>query len=191
MNSFIDFIQRDDPLHAEEQQAILALSKPVSFKKGDFIYKAQGVANDLFILLDGLARGYYLFDDKEVNTRLFSAPAFVVAFSSFINQQPSDEYIECVTDCSGFMFNYTDAVNSNINSTRMEFFSRRMAEKHYLMMERRLLMVQHKTGAERYADFLEHMEADIIEKMPSYHIASYLGITPESFSRLKNKSDLL
>ena len=69
--------------------------------------------------------------------------------------------------------------------TRNEALRRILAEGHYLSMERRLRMLQGKSAPERYAYFLEHMEPEIVRGMPGYHVASYLGVTPESLSRVR------
>ena len=66
-----------------------------------------------------------------------------------------------------------------------EAMQRELAERHFLALQRRLRMLQSRSAAQRYAFFLAHMEPEIIAGTPAYQVASYLGITPESLSRVK------
>jgi hypothetical protein len=61
------------------------------------------------------------------------------------------------------------------------------ALEHYLSLERRLKMIQHKRAKDRYDYFCQMMPKEIVSAMPNFHVASYLGLTPEALSRIKNK----
>lgn len=183
----VDFFLRDFDFTDEELNEFFEITQFVSYKKGSYLYDGRRVCNESFFMTSGLARSYFLFDDKEVNTRLFSAPAVVCALSSYILKQPVDENIQAVTDCEGFLLKHDDFMNGSMNEARKQSVLRVGTEQHYLMMERRLLTIQYQSSAERYAFFMKTMDQEVIDKMPSYHIASYLGITPESLSRVKKK----
>ena len=78
--------------------------------------------------------------------------------------------------------------DAGLEPLALERCRRLMAEQHYLSMERRLRMLQHKSAAERWQAFRAAMPERIVHETPGYHVASYLGITPESLSRVRRHS---
>lgn len=185
--AIVTFLNQVVEFEAEEIEEFFEITQPVHFAKGEMIFQSNDLRGDCFFLLSGLARSYYLFDHKEVNTRLFAAPAFVLQLSSYVNQSPSGEHVQTVTACDGLLLKRQDFLAGKIRESRKQMILRRTAELHYVMMEQRLLMIQYKSAVERYAYFREVMDPAVIEQMPSFHIASYLGITPESYSRIKRQ----
>jgi len=119
-----------------------------------------------------------------VNLRFLCAPTVVVALSSFIRGTPAEETVEAVTEVEGFRSRLADFEDEH-PGVLAERMRRVLAEQHYLSMERRLRMLQWKSAAERYEYFVQHMEPDIVQGMPGYHVASYLGVAPESLSRVR------
>jgi CRP-like cAMP-binding protein len=160
---------------------------PASYKKNDLIYKSGEVSRSMFFITSGVTRAFYLHEDKEVNLRLVASDNVALPYSSFITQQPSIEYVQCLTDVEGYLISVKDMALLQKPNPAVDYFLRTLAENHYLAMERRLFTLQFKTGAERYAYFLENMPEEIMSNTPAHQIASYLGLTPESFSRIKRQ----
>lgn len=169
-----------------------ALSKqfsfePCSFNSDEIIYRAGHIASELFYIVSGVTRAYYLYEGKEINLRLVASGHVAIQYSSFITQTPSAEYIECVTPCSGYKVKLDQQVCKDQNNMLVQSYLRLLAENHYLAMERRLFTLQHKQGKDRYRYFIDQMPSEIVNNTPNLHIASYLSLTPESFSRIKRE----
>ncbi|MCA9643580.1 MAG: Crp/Fnr family transcriptional regulator [Polyangiaceae bacterium] len=173
-------------LSPEELSSLAAFISPISYQAGATLFPHGEICRDLIILQSGLVRVYYLHDAREVNLRLLCAPAVATALSSLITEEPAEEWVEAVSEVSGFRLRLCDFEAAHAGGL-VERLRRALAEQHYLSMERRLRTLQWKSAEERYAYFVRHMESDIVQRMPGYHVASYLGVTPESLSRVRNK----
>lgn len=168
-----------------EELALLApYRQPVRFAAGEIIFREGSVCREVVVLSAGLVRAYYHHEAREVNLRFLCAPTVVVALASFIRQTPAEETVEAVTEVEGFRSRLAD-FQADHPGMLAEHMRRVLAEQHYLSMERRLRMLQWKSAAERYEYFVRHMEPDIVQRMPGYHVASYLGVAPESLSRVR------
>lgn len=160
--------------------------RPGAWEPGEPLFREGEICRDVVLLGSGLVRAYYIHEAREVNLRFLCAPAVAVAMSSFITGQAANETVQAVTAVTGFRARLSDFCAEHPGELA-ERTVRVLVERHYLSMERRLRMLQWKSAQERYAYFLEHVEPEIVEGMPGYHIASYLGVTPESLSRVRSK----
>lgn len=167
-----------------EAELIAPYIREVSYDAGAKIFPAGAECRDLVLLSSGLVRAFYLHATREVNLRLLCAPAVAVALSSLISGGASSETLEAVSVVSGRRMRIADFERDHPGELAQRM-RRVLAEQHYLSMERRLHMLQWKSARERYAYFVEHMEVDIVRNMPGYHVASYLGVAPESLSRVR------
>jgi CRP-like cAMP-binding protein len=177
----------DFPLNSSEQQELTPYITPKSFKKNDTIFPQGKTCNELFIMHKGLVRCFYILEDKDVNLRLLCDQSAVLAYSSFIKQTPSIESIQCLQNCEGFMLSLGHIKTLRRQLPIITEYERIMAEQHYLAMERRLHTIQYKSAEQHYHHFIKEMPKKIVTETPAHHIAAYLGITPESFSRVKRK----
>jgi CRP-like cAMP-binding protein len=156
-----------------------------SYAKGDVIFRAGDSSDGLLYLTQGIVKSYYLNDGKEVILRLMAKNSAAFNYSAFITGQPSQEAIECVQACEGIWISLKNLDDQRKKHPWIDVMLRYMAEQHYLSMERRLVMLHHKSLEQRYLYFREVMDQEIVENTPMHCIASYLGATPESFSRMK------
>ena len=157
--------------------------RPVRFDAASPIYEVGRACTDMVLMSTGLVRAYYVHADREINLRLLCAPSVAVSMRSLITREPADECVEAITEVHGFRADLRGLEGEA--SDLAAFVGRVMAEQHYLSLDRRLRMLQHKSVAERHAYFREHMEPDIVALTPGYHVASYLGVAPETLSRVR------
>ena len=102
---------------------------------------------------------------------------------SLITGEPSDEWVSAIVPVLGYRGDLC-VLEERLPSLTMRI-RRILAEQHYLSLERRLRMLQYKSVSERYAYFRMHMEPEIVRNTPGYHVASYLGLSPETLSRVR------
>lgn len=143
------------------------------------------ISNRLFFIIEGLARVYYLKDGKEITTYLSCDDGFIASYSSFINQTSSFENIECIEDCEVLSITHEKMQYLYSEIPNWERVGRILAEQNYLCMADRVLKLQMIPAKEKYLTFLESAPAKIIQRTPLIYIASFLGITPESLSRIR------
>ncbi|MDO5767915.1 MAG: Crp/Fnr family transcriptional regulator [Psychrobacter sp.] len=186
----------------------LPLLTPVHFAKGDNIYYKGQAASQLFILQSGLVRVFDYEQDNEVNLRFLCDGSVVMPFydvaiywqqintaiqpaisnrpSCFTHPLPAciaRDTAQCLTACTGFMLSLAaiEELGDWAMSLKLE-----LALRHYKSMENRLRMLQLKSAKQRYQSFVATMPDQIVHHIPSLQIASYLGITPETLSRIRH-----
>ena len=165
-----------------------------TFKKGEVILYMGDVCNKLYFITTGLARGYLITNDgKDYTWSIFfndknshMSNLFVVDYESFINGSESKLTIEALEDCQllGLSKEAINELNSRFKSS--ERFSRLMSQEAYSYLHNRFIDMQLKSAKERFEDFMKKTPF-LLEKVPQYHIASFLGITPQHLSRLKKE----
>lgn len=154
--------------------------------KGQCFIEEGQVSNEIGFINHGLFRIYYLLDGKEVNTNFFFENEFVVEYQSCLLQRPSKYYIQALEDCEVITFTI-DALHAAYNATpNWERFGRIIAEKLFIDATERGEEFLFLTGEQRYKNLLKK-RPKVFERVPLYHIASYLGIERESLSRLRRK----
>lgn len=170
-----------------------------TWDKGSYLCHERQPFDQMVLIERGLIRSFYIDDDTEVNLRFLCDGSLAVPFAALAQAwiAPTStllatESLQCVTRVDGYIL----PVHSLLDQVAFPEFERlrtEMAARHYVSMEQRLRMIQHQRAIDRYRKFLAWMPAPIVQEMPNFHIASYLGITPEVLSRikqqLKSKSD--
>lgn len=184
MTDVASLVSHHLPMSEAELALLAPYRRPVRYAAGETIFAAGSVCRDVVVLSAGLVRTYYLHEAREVNLRFLTAPSVALALASLIREAPSDETVEAVTEVEGYRSRLLD-FHADHPGALAERMRRVLAEQHYLSMERRLRMLQWKSAAERYEYFVQHMEPAIVQGMPGYHVASYLGVAPESLSRVR------
>jgi len=155
-------------------------------KKNELFLQKNKICNEMGFVCKGLFRQYFIHNDKEINVSFFNEDQFVVDYDSFINKKQSKYYIESIEDCEIITFNYNSLINGYDKSKNWERFGRLTSEMCYKNVIERLEDFQFLNGEERYNKLLKD-NPNLIERVPLYHISSYLGIERESLSRLRKK----
>jgi len=185
MNKLIDILRLYVAIPDELVNQISLVAKHKHYEKNEYIFTPDAVCNDILIMTKGLVRCFYVYDDKEINLRLLCEKSAVIAYSSYIQQVKSEEFVQAIEPCEGYLFSRRNIENLSESISAINQLILQAAQLHYISMERRLLTIQYKTAKERFSYFKNEVEPSIVERTPAIHIASYLGMTPESLSRAK------
>lgn len=154
--------------------------------KNEFLIEEGRVCRHLYFLEQGCIRGYYNLDGKEITHWFGFENDFVTSFHSFITQQPAVENIQLIEGSVLWSIS-KDALNKLVDQYReAERLLRIAYEKYYIRLEGRFVNSQFRTAAERYEKLLEENPA-IIERVSLGFIASYLGISQETLSRVRGR----
>ena len=157
------------------------------FKAKRLLVREGKIATNLYFIESGILRTYFLQDGKEINTHFACDNQFFSAFSSFISQTPSFEYLEAIEDSFVYSLSFNALKELYQESSTFEKLGRILAEKNYLCILDRTLLMQTKTAEEKYLDFIKKYNQKIVRNVPQFQIASFLGIAPESLSRIRKK----
>ena len=170
----------------EELFLFMQKLKPVSLKKYAFYLKKGQVCKGMVLVYKGGLR-YFSGDEKGDYTIGFAFEGeWIGDYESFLLQLPSPDFIEAIEDCELFTLSYADMQALYQQSQRFERFGRLIAEKLFIdtAKTKRNLMIQ--SAEKRYVELL-NTQPHIFERLPQHLIASYLGIQPQSLSRIRAK----
>ncbi len=156
--------------------------------KGDFFNRQNIVCKDLGIVVSGLFRIFYYGEDSsdEKNVFFFSENQFIVSFRRFIFQYPCAYHIEALEDAEILYLNHTDLQHLYESHKSWEKFGRILAEYFFNQSQGRTEELLFLTHEQRYLNLLKQ-HPNIAQRVPSFHIASFLGIKNQSLSRIKKR----
>ena len=157
------------------------------FKKGQFLCKNGQIENYLSIICTGTCRGFYTNKEGEEISVAFVFPNdFISAYYSFLSQRPSLMAIQAVTPVTVVSISYTHLNLLCDKYKSAERIGRLNAERLYRRKEEREIALLTMSATERYQD-LVHRSPQLLQQVSLKHIASYLGIKPESLSRIRKQ----
>lgn len=181
-------LNRISPVEETEIAFLLQNSRELSLKKGEFLLKEGQAAKSIHFVIAGVFRVYQNVDGKEVTSYFSYADRnpFAASFPSFLTQSPSDEYVEAIEAASVVSINYDQLNKLYTSSKSFERLGRILAEKNYLLAIERINSLQYQSAGDRYNIFME-IYPGLLNRIPHHYIASYLGVTPESLSRIRKE----
>jgi CRP-like cAMP-binding protein len=156
-------------------------------EKGSFLLKENKISDAIYFLESGCVRSY-LFDKNgdDVTINIFMAPCFVSDFLSFFRQQHSQENIETLSHCDLWQMNYEQVQANFHNIPEFREFGRMMLVTNYAKLQERMIGMVKDTAETRYLKLLKQ-QPDIFQHVPLKVIASFLGITDTSLSRIRKE----
>ncbi len=152
-------------------------------KKG-FILKKGHICFNIYFIGKGLVRCFYMKKDNEVCSWFMKEGDVIVSVESFFDQSLSHEYIQALEDCDMYYISHKDLQFAYDNFIEFNVTGRVLTEKYYKLSEGRASLLRKHTVEEKYQYMMDH-ESQIIQRVPSKYIASYLGTTEEHLSRIR------
>jgi CRP-like cAMP-binding protein len=179
-------IQSIIDLTPKEVDCIKLLWKEKSIKKGDFFLAEEQVCKQVAFIVKGLMR-YYINHDGEDKTYAFAQENnFVCNYESFVPQIPSTKIIQVLEDCEILQISYADLQTFYKSITEGERFGRLVIEQVFIQTLKDLSSFYTDTPEYRYEKFIKQ-HADLQQRISQYHIASYVGVKPQSLSRIRKR----
>lgn len=173
------------PLSIECQQELIATSKISTFKRGEIVIREGQFSKKSYLILEGCARAYYLKDGKDISDWFAFENQFMVSIVSFFSNKPSPHYVEFLEDAIVLEFSIDTINRLSDKHHDFERFISKVVTETMLGLCERLYTIQFNKANERYKHLL-NIYPDITNRVPLTHIASYLGITLETLSRIRN-----
>jgi CRP-like cAMP-binding protein len=170
-------------LNHNSDLSLLEFAELKSYPKGFNLLTEGTVSKYIYQIQTGICRLFYYDNDKEV-TSWFAFDGEIITSTSFISRRPSIETLQCLEDCTVLQISYEVLQDIFLKHPPLERFARLNQEQIIIQLEERLRGLQFKTAKERYDHLLLRFPS-IMLRVPHYYVASYLGITPETLSRIR------
>ncbi|WP_347374039.1 Crp/Fnr family transcriptional regulator [Aequorivita sp. Q41] len=187
MNELSKIIKELIGLTESEWKVFYKQLKRQEYKAKTLLIEEGKTAETLYFIESGLFRTFRNLDEKDITTYFACDNQFITVFNSFINQTPSSEILEVIEDSIVYEIHSHNLIQLYKESSKFEKFGRILAEKNHLCALERTLTMQTKSAKKKYLDFLKNYNKKIVNRVPQYQIASFLGIAPESLSRVRKE----
>lgn len=186
MERLLQYINSIYPLSTEIIEALGRNLKTKNYSKKEFVLKEGQTCKNIYFIEKGLLRCFYIKGAKEVSTWFMKEGDMVISVESFFKQQPSYESIQVLEDCVLYSMQYEDLQEMYHQFPAFNFPARKITEDYYVLSEQRLNSLRMQRASERYKFLLEN-HAELLKRVPSKYLSSYLSITEETLSRMKSK----
>lgn len=186
MESLFEHIRQYCRLSNDSLNDLGASLQKVELSKGSLLITAGKICSHVYFLEKGCLRGFYNLDGKEITYWFAFESNFVTSFFSFITRKPCVENIQLIEDCTLWAVSYDDLQRLYDQHPGIERLGRIMHERYYVMLEERFVSNHFKEARERYENLMTNAP-HILQRVPLGYIASYLGITQETLSRIRSK----
>ncbi len=185
-NKFVQHFSKISPLSAEEATAIEASMRVETFKKGTMLLREGQVQVNSYFILEGCIREYILIDGEEKTTNFFTEEQWVISLSNFSTPSPATHNLVCVEDTTVSIGNEREAQEMFKRFPRFETISRAVVEAAFAEQKQALTAYLTDSPEQRYLKLL-NTRPDLFQRIPQYQLASYLGVKPESLSRIRKR----
>lgn len=158
-------------------------------KKKECLVTPMHTCKEVGYILSGSFRFYFIRDGVEISNYFCFADELISAYGSFLKQHPGPGYIQAMQDATLLCFSYKslqELLQDERTAFKMERFGRKVAEYLICCFEERLTAFITQSPEQRYTDLLER-NAELLQRIPQHYVANYLGITPESLSRIRKR----
>jgi len=158
-------------------------------KKKECWVTSTHTCKEVGYILSGSFRFFFVRDGVEISNYFCFANELISAYGSFLKQQPGPGSIQAMEDATLICFSYNslqELLNDERTAFKMERFGRKVAEYLICCFEERLTAFITQSPEQRYMDLLER-NAELLQRIPQHYVANYLGITPESLSRIRKR----
>jgi CRP-like cAMP-binding protein len=181
-----EFISQYSLLSKEEVQLIVDHSNIQTFPKNTFLLKEGQVANTCYLVLKGCVREYIIKDGEEKSTAFYTEGQPVNSFTSASNKVQAKYNLVCMEDCILTVGNQSLEDEMCRLIPRLSSIIRQEVEKHTGLLQDALSKFMISSPEERYLDLLQN-RADLLQRVPQHYIAGYIGVKPESLSRIRKR----
>lgn len=184
--ALIEHVNKRVALNEEEIQEFISCFKVTKIKKRQFIIQPDFVAKYRNYVVDGAFRAYVVADEGEEHTIQFAVEDWWISdYSSFIYQQPASMFVIALEDSIVLQIDYEAEQKLKAQNHKFETFFRIMAERSFAGIQKRLISNLTKTAEERFTEFEQNYPL-IANRVPQYALASFLGMTTQYMSKLRN-----
>jgi CRP-like cAMP-binding protein len=186
LQNISNFLKLLSAFSDEEINDFIMIGKKVELSKGEFYISNGQICKSFAFIHSGTFSFIISKDDEEYVKDFSGSNKFITSYSSFITQTPSQTFIRAEEKATITQWSYDTYQELIHSSEHWKEFALKIANYLYLRKEKREISLLTETAEQRYLNMLKEFP-DIIQNVPQYLIASYLGIKPQSLSRIRNQ----
>lgn len=184
--ALLDLLRHIAVLDEEEEALIKTSFKPRTLVKGDFFLKTGEISQQIGFIQSGLVR-YFVYKNEEESTFIFTKEnEFIADYQSFNQNTPTIQNIQAIENCELLVIEHSDVQHIFNNTKNGNLLGRIIIEHRFEVMVNQLLSIYLQNQEERYKHFVITY-AELTQRIPQYLIASYVGVKPESLSRIRKR----
>lgn len=170
----------------EEMRIFLSRFEEKNIPKKTTILSYGKVAQEVYFVIRGCMRLYYDKDGVDISAFFFTENMFAGAYDSFTTKTKSRHSIETIEDCHCLSINYNNLQSLYIELPKMNELIRKVLEKRFFELHQLFTSQILDSPEERYLDLLKE-RPDLLQRVPQHQIATFLGVTPVSLSRIRSR----
>jgi CRP/FNR family transcriptional regulator, anaerobic regulatory protein len=174
------------PLNDSEEKAFLEILEVATFKKKEFLLQEGKLCNTITFINSGCLRVFYNIDGIENTIQFFFAGGWYTDYASFLTGQPAIENLQALEDCEVILIKKIDLYKLYDKMPVFDRVGRVFAENAFLSISQLNQMKTNEEPEERYRNLLQQ-RPELVQQIPQHYIASYLGIKPETLSRIRKR----
>ena len=173
-------------LNPQQQKELCKVVQAVELPEDEFLLEKGQVSNHIYFVVEGVVRSFCEADGKEVTRWFCFEGHFAASYFSFVYRQPSEDSMILIADSKLLSISYGDLQNLSHKDPVWVDLNRRLLEYYYTDLLKRVMSFQTQSTAERYNRLLQE-QPGIEDNVPLGYLASYLGMTQETLSRLRTR----
>jgi CRP/FNR family transcriptional regulator, anaerobic regulatory protein len=173
-------------LNKTEEDAFLAILEVKQFKKKEFLLQEGQICNKISFINSGCMRVFYNVDGIENTIQFFFGDSWYTDYTSFLTGQPTVENMQALEPCEVVQFSKNNIYKLYDSYPVFDRVGRVMAENAFRSISQLNKMLTNEEPEERYLNLLKQ-RPELVEKIPQHYIASYLGLQPQSLSRIRKR----
>lgn len=186
MNNLLQFVANRTVLSQVLESEIIAKFKTIQVKKGEIILSEDRTARYLYFIESGMIHNFYYHDGRKISSWFYAENQFITAWSSFLSQTPSFEYIECLEDCVLQRISFHSYQELIASFPAFNNFARVLTEEILSFIDQFSKSWSFLSAQEKY-QLLHQYFPEIELRVKLGMIASFLGISQETLSRIRAK----
>lgn len=182
----LQYFSRFMALSDEESEAIRESMQVETFKAGTLLLREGQISAECYFVLKGCVRQYYLIEGEEVTNNFFTEEQWVVSLQSFLLHIPANHYLACCEETTLVVGNAQKEDSLYRKFPKFETISRKVIAEAFGAQQEMMATYVADSPEQRYQHVLKS-RPELIQRIPQYQLASYIGVTPESLSRIRKR----
>ncbi len=186
LTPLFQFMSNIRPISSELRDELTQKLEIIEVPKKTQLLREGQTCNHIHVVVSGLLRMYYIKDGEEVCSRFIDESLMAMSVKSFYSRLPGDEYIETLEPCVLARIHKDELERVYRDFDEFNYIARVITEQYFIRSEERQYLLRKQSAEERYIYFMDKYP-HLLQRVPLTYIASYLGLTLETLSRIRKK----